>query len=183
MKLLHKIIFNSAVALALVPASMQANGVRAMAKPGVMKAAVKLLKNPSVVMAGLGAASIAYARQSVRHCEESNHTHVGNYGGASCEDRAIKFFTLGTGLLGGSVYYSLLPQLIKKGYVSKLSNKTALIAAGLSFLGGESIRAGLVLKKDDNLTDLGKQLKDHYSWFILGGAQAIVLSGMYLGLA
>lgn len=144
MKFMHKVILSLVAIAAIAPASMPANSLtRVLAQKITKQAAKQLLKNPGVIAAGLGAASLAYSKWQDRRAQDltdktskdindsmspefvrsmeivKKHARNAQYG----KNAAYV-------LLGFAGNYFLLSQLKQAGYLPKLATSKAKIAFG-----------------------------------------------------
>lgn len=121
MKFMHKVILSLVAIIVLVPASMQANGLtRILAQNVTKQAAKQLLKNPGVIMLGLGAASwYSMAKNNQKARQFGGMTATDSVTRKQYRQQARIAKKVAIGLFGFAGNYFLLTHLNKLGYLPK----------------------------------------------------------------
>jgi hypothetical protein len=182
MNMIQKFYLSLAFCLGILSNALAAPvNVRMAVKPGLIKSTAGLLKQPNFVLAGLGVASLAYAKYCAIRAEDPLPQDINQK--EKYEKRGELAFMIGAGLLGMSANFLLLSQLKKRGYLPKLTNRSAGVAALGFALGTHGLEKGSFLMHSENLNEWGKKCKPYCGWFILGGLQMCITAGMYLKMA
>lgn len=140
MIIIRKIYLGLALCLGALAPVAAAPAIRVAVKPNIVKATAQFfLARPNLIMAGLGAASLAYAK----HCAQKAEDPAANGDMKKYERRGNLAVRVGAGLLGLSANCFIQSQLKKRGYLPALSNITAGLSAGLLALGFNVIDHGV----------------------------------------